>query len=83
MRYAFAALVSFIEMNVRQKIMLFVSVALGALAAYRVIEDWDGEGRGRFLEGLAAGAVILAVVGVNNLVLTCVRKRRKQDHSVR
>jgi hypothetical protein len=82
MRYALAVLATFREMNVRQKIMHVVTVVLGALAAYRVIEDWDGEGRGRFLEGLAAAAIILAVVGVNDLVLT-IRKRRKEDHSVR
>lgn len=82
MRYALAALATFREMNVRRKIMLAVIVVFGALAAYHVIEDWDGEGRGRFLEGLAAGAVILALVGINDLVLV-VRKRRREDHRVR
>lgn len=63
--------------------MVGLIVLFSAVAAYHVIEDWDGEGRWRLLEGLAAGAVIVAVISVNQFVLTGVRKRRKEHRSVR
>jgi hypothetical protein len=83
MGYALAVLATFREMKVRQKIMLVLIVLFSAVAAYHVIEDWDGGGRWRLLEGLAAGAVILAVVGLNQLVLTGARKCRNEHRSVR
>ena len=48
----------------KRKIILIILILFGALFVFRVIQDWDGEGKGRALNALQGGIAIIAIYGL-------------------
>jgi hypothetical protein len=59
----------------KSKVILAVLILFGALVVFRVIQDWDGEGKGRAFNALLGGAIVIAFFGVRKAAQALWRSR--------